>query len=349
MPDHPYRNQPPRAFWSRSVADGYDSADVYTGPRPLLRHDDRLMSAGSCFASNLVPFLEREGFTYLRTEQPHPLVAHLEEHLGYRNFTAAYGNIYTARQFLQLIDRATGCFTPAEDRWHVGGAVIDPFRPGLAYAATNDGEFDALTAQHLAAVLKGIEEATVLVFTLGLTEAWRSTIDGAVYPGCPGTIAGDFDSARHEFHNFSVAEVADDLAQIRDRLSAINPELRTILTVSPVPLVATATDGHVLAATVYSKSVLRAAAGQAAQHPGVEYFPAYEIVTGPQAPDMFFEADRRNVSAVAVGVVMGALLAACETGGQRRPTTAVTHEAAALSQRIAEAECDEMMADPLTA
>ena len=56
--------------------------------------------AGSCFASNLIPFLERAGFTYLRTEQPPPFLRELPENLGYRNFTAAYGNIYTARQFL---------------------------------------------------------------------------------------------------------------------------------------------------------------------------------------------------------------------------------------------------------
>ena len=48
---------------------------------------------------------------------------------------------------------------------------------------------------------------------------------------------------------------------LRDLLRDYNENMRFILTVSPVPLVATAGSEHVLAATLYSKSVLRAVAG----------------------------------------------------------------------------------------
>jgi len=366
LADHPYRSQPDRAFWSRGVAKDFSPAETYSGPTPLLVQSDRIMSAGSCFASNLVPFLERAGFTYLRTEQPHPYLRDMPENLGYRNFTAAYGNIYTARQFLQLIDRGYGRFAPAEDRWYVDGAVVDPFRPGLRYPARSDAEFDVLNAQHLAAVRKGLESATVLVFTLGLTEAWRSSIDGAVYPACPGTISGEFDPARHEFHNFSASEVTEDLHGICDRLHAVNPELRIILTVSPVPLVATATDSHVVVATTRSKAILRVAAGEITDaRSNVTYFPAYEIVTGPQAPHDSFEEDRREVSSHAVETVMSALVSQCESSpdafeqvttdetviedvaDDRAPVAAdaVGSTSASLAQLVAEAECDEMLAD----
>jgi hypothetical protein len=324
------------------------------------------MSAGSCFASNLVPFLERAGFTYLRTEEPHPDFRDMPENLGYRNFTAAYGNIYTTRQFLQLIDRAYGRFAPAEDRWHVDGTVVDPFRPGLRYPARSDAEFDVLAAQHLAAVRAGVESATVLVFTLGLTEAWRSSVDGAVYPACPGTIAGEFDPARHEFHNFSASEVTDDLRAICDRVHDVNPDLRIILTVSPVPLVATATDSHVVVATTRSKAILRVAAGEIVdERSNVAYFPAYEIVTGPQAPHDFYEEDRREVSSRAVEAVMSSLLSQCESSPEvaasassdeavvedvadrvaPRGSDTAGSTPASLSQLVADAECDEMLAD----
>ncbi len=42
----------------------------------------------------------------------------------------------------------------------------------------------------------------------------------------------------------------------------INPQPRFILTVSPVPLVATMSGSHVSPASIYSKSVLRAPAGR---------------------------------------------------------------------------------------
>ena len=358
MADHPYRHQPARAFWSRSVSENYSPTALVETAQPLIRHDDLVVSAGSCFASNLVPYLEASGFTYLRTEQVHPAFAHLPENLGYRNFSAAYGNIYTTRQLRQLLERALGTFQPEENRWHVDGFVIDPFRPGLRYPARSDEEFDLLTRQHLQATRQAFDRATVIVFTLGLTEAWESTLDGAVYPACPGTISGTFDDARHRFHNFSTQEVRDDLVAFIRLVRMTNPSVRFILTVSPVPLVATAEAEHVLVSTTYSKSVLRVAAQEAARsEPSVTYFPAYEIVTGPQAPESFYEADRRNVSEAGVKAVMTALLAHCE-GAPAQPSPVVTPPAKStqpgtpaiayqtpLSAAVAEAECDEAMAD----
>jgi len=50
--------------------------------------------------------------------------------LGYGTFSARYGNIYTARQLLQLVERAYGRFTPDEPVWRRDdGGYGDPFRP----------------------------------------------------------------------------------------------------------------------------------------------------------------------------------------------------------------------------
>ena len=348
---HPYKTAPDIAFWSRAVAAGFDAGAACKADEALIRRDDLVASAGSCFASNLVPYLEHAGFRYLRVEAPHPALDGVPaENLGYANFSAAYGNVYSPRQLLQLLRRSHGQFRPTEDRWHVGDAVIDPFRPGLRYPAQSDLEFDLLTRQHLAAVHEVFRTATVFIFTLGLTEAWYSSVDGAVFPACPGTVAGRFDAARHHFVNFSVAEIIADLEAFVRELRVLNPRVRLILTVSPVPLVATATNGHVLPASVYSKSVLRVAADEIRRRfEGVTYFPAYEIVSGPQAPDHFYAADRRNVSEAAVQTVMSAFLGAC---GVAVDSVAVQQDRAAkvvsgptLSEVIVAAECEELMAD----
>jgi hypothetical protein len=297
----------------------------------------------------------------VRTERPHPAFAHLPENLGYRGFSAGYGNIYTARLLRQLYERATGAFAPVEDRWHVDGRVIDPFRPGLRHPASSDAEFDLLTAQHLAAVRAAFESATVFVFTLGLTEAWEAAEDGAVYPACPGTIAGTFDPARHRFRTFTVDEVTADLASFIRRVRVANPALRVVLTVSPVPLVATATRSHVLVATTYSKAVLRVAAQQVCDaEPEVTYFPAYEIITGPQADHGFFAEDRRDVTEAGVTAVMTALMAnsqlpstgAAPQGGEVPKSVGLPGSPGSplsatqeLSRRVADAECDEVLQD----
>ena len=357
MATSPYSFASDRAFWSRGVARCFEPAALMATPEKILRRGDRVMSAGSCFAANIVPYLEKSGFSYVRTETRHPLLRVPAENFGYDNFSASYGNIYTTRQLLQLLYRALDLWHPKEEAWEIDGEFIDPFRPGLRYRARSRPEFDLLTRQHLDCVRQAFEEATVFVFTLGLTEAWVSRVDGAVFPACPGTVAGEFDASRHAFHNMSVSEVAADLNEFIREVRKINSALRIVLTVSPVPLVATATGGHVLPATVYSKSVLRVAADEVLRaNQDVTYFPAYEIVTGPQAPWEFFEADRRNVSKAAVETVMDALLANCEVVDSlthavgvpsvHQPTAGpVTQSGQALAQMIANVECEEAMAD----
>jgi hypothetical protein len=357
MANSPYGFAPDWSFWSRGVVRRFEPAALVAAPAKLLRLGDRVMSAGSCFAANIVPYLEKSGFYYIRTETRHPLIRVPAENFGYDNFSASYGNIYTARQLLQLLLRALNLWQPKEDIWEVDGEFVDPFRPGLRYRARSRTEFDLLTRQHLGCVRQAFEKATVLVFTPGLTEAWVSRADGAVFPACPGTVAGEFNASRHTFHNMSVTEVADDLNEFIREVRKLNPLLRIILTVSPVPLVATATGGHVLPASIYSKSVLRVAVDEVVHtNKDVSYFPAYEIVTGPQAPWEFFEADRRNVSKAAIETVMSALLANCETADTLAPQSAAPVSAQqaealdaqrgrAFSQMVAAVECEEVMAD----
>jgi hypothetical protein len=365
--DHPYKSAPDRAFWKRAFSSRWETSSLIDGP-PLIRRGEQVASAGSCFAANIVPFLERAGFDYVRRDRAPAAFADVaDDNFNYSRFSAAYGNIYTARQAAQMLKRALGRFRPAEDRWVVANdLVIDPFRPGLKYPATSSREFDLLTAQHLANVLDAVRAADVFVFTLGLTEAWVSARDGAVFPACPGTVAGMFDPQRHVFHNFRAHEVAQDLEELIELLREVQPRIRVVLTVSPVPLVATATGEHVLLATTYSKSVLRVAAGEVTRaKPDVTYFPAYEIVTGPQAPFEFFEADRREPSSAAIEAVMGAFLSRCETehlpdagavgvpdvksvsrADVKPATVSATDDfARQMSMLIAEAQCEEAAAD----
>jgi hypothetical protein len=78
-----------------------------------------------------------------------------------------------------------------------------------------------------------------------------------------------------------------------------------ILTVSPVPLIATYEDQHVLVSNTYSKSVLRAAAEEISRrHSMCEYFPSYEMITGHHNQGAWYEADLRSVRAEGVEYVM---------------------------------------------
>ena len=76
------------------------------------------------------------------------------------------------------------------------------------------------------------------------------------------------------------------------------------MTVSPVPLTATASGGHVLSSTIHSKSILRAVAGKWSQLPNIDYFPSFEIVTNPKNYSKTFSDNLRTVRNETVEMVM---------------------------------------------
>ena len=353
MADHPYRNLPDSAYWRRSVAAKGHEVDPIAGDFPQIARGDKVATAGSCFAQHVARHLAASGFNYLVTERAHPIIDPAAARAaGYGLYTARYGNIYTTLQLVQLVDRAYGRFAPAEDVWvdPDGKSVVDPFRPTVqpgGYAS--EAEMHADRAQHFSAVREALETLDVMIFTLGLTEGWVSTIDGAAFPLCPGVAGGTFDPAAHQFRNLRMAEVRTQIGEFVERLRAINPRARLILTVSPVPLAASASGNHVLPATIYSKSVLRAAAQEAAEDlDGVSYFPSYEIITGPQARGRFFAEDLREVTEDGVDHVMRVFLrhaAGIEADVADTPAATTDDAFTAGVARWVETMCDEAMLD----
>ena len=125
------------------------------------------------------------------------------------------------------------------------------------------------------------------------------------YRAVPPAIAGNYNPDDYRFHNLRAAEIRADMEGFWEWLRSVNPKARMLLTVSPVPLAATATSNHILVATTYSKSVLRSVAGELAEdHPDIHYFPSYEIISSHPAHGMFYEPDLRNVNMFGVNYVM---------------------------------------------
>lgn len=356
MAPHPYKTLPAKAFWRRAIAavapDEVDPVGIFN---LRIEKDTKVATAGSCFAQHIARHLKSAGFRYYVTEPGHPIVAESARvRNNYGLFSARYGNIYTARQLKQLFDRAYGRFAALEDVWEHGDDVfIDPFRPTIQPGGfISREELLADREQHLAAVRTMFETLDVFVFTLGLTECWRSKIDGAVFPLCPGVEAGTFDPTKYEFYNQSVDDVIGDLKGLRADLAEVNPEAQIVLTVSPVPLVATADPGaHVLSATSYSKSVLRVAAETLRRDfDNVHYFPSYEIINGAFNRGAYYAPDLRNVVEDGVRHVMR-LFMHHVTDGAGTPSVAaspqrpVEDDHLETAQQLIDVECDEIALD----
>jgi hypothetical protein len=302
--EHPYRNLPDTAFWRRAVAGAPDGLVDPVSPLPFaIGPADAVATAGSCFAQHIARHLRDRGFRVLRTEA----APEGEDSEGYGLYAANYGNIYTVRHMLRLFEEAYGLFVPRATAWRrPDGRFVDPFRPRLVPEGfADEAGVAAARAAHLDAVRRVFEECDVLVLTLGLTEGWIDARDGAAFPLPPGVVAAPPEPGTCVFHDFTVDEVRADLTAFLEGLRDVNPAVRCVLTVSPVPLAATYTGAHVLAATTHAKAVLRVAAGEAARRlPGVAYFPSYEVVTGPHAAGHAFGPDLRSVAPATVARVM---------------------------------------------
>ena len=340
----PYLDLPDHQFWRRAVSlcpMGELDPVVTTGFS--LRHADRVATAGSCFAQHISNTLRAQGFQFLVTETGAGLPEQEAADRQFGLFSARYGNVYTARQLLQLFDRACGNFQPLDNAWQrPDGRWVDPFRPQVEPAGFADpAGVASARVVHLAAVRRMFEELDVLVFTLGLTESWHNLQDGAVYPLAPGVVAGQLDRDTHAFVNFGVDEVCADLHAFVTRLRERNPHARLILTVSPVPLIATYEPRHVLVSNTASKAVLRVAADRSARLiPGVDYFPSFEVITG--AGQRYFEDDLRSVTAAGVGHVMRVFLK------HYAPSLIAKGDNKAFAQEVAqlaEIFCDEQELD----
>lgn len=298
---NPYENLSNRAFWKNAVQLGKPAMPVEIHqPKWAIQPTDVVATMGSCFAQHIANWLRGKNFR----------VPFFENDTAVKGaFSANYGNVYTVRQALQLFQEAFGIRSAGVLAWPgVEGGFIDALRPNVFPAPFESPEQVIQNrAPHLAAVRRMATEMDVFVFTLGLTEAWVIQETGTVLPVAPGVLAGVFDPAAHQFANFKYPEISEDLEALRALLLSVRGHrpFRMLLTVSPVPLTATASGKHVLPATVYSKSVLRCVAGDFAEkHADVDYFPSFEIINNPAAHSRFFEENLRSVRTRGVETVM---------------------------------------------
>ncbi|HGG04123.1 MAG TPA: GSCFA family protein [Aliiroseovarius sp.] len=306
--DNPYRGYAPKAFWKTAVGavSPFQIGGMWQPKYPVVK-TDRIVTAGSCFAQHIGRALAARGYHWFNAE-PAPALMVDEDAFAfnYGIFSFRTGNIYTTRMLRQWLEQAFGQQPEPDEVWEQKGRYFDPMRPAIepgGFAST--AELAAARAATYAAIRKAVEQADLFVFTLGLTESWRNRDSGLEYASCPGTAAGAYDDSKHEFVNHRVDAIQADLNAALAIMRKANPSLNVLLTVSPVPLTATASGQHVLPATTYSKSVLRAVAGMAAEdHDFVDYFPSYEIITAPAFRGMFFAPNMRSVVPEGVNFVM---------------------------------------------
>lgn len=347
MSNNPYQHLPPSAFWRSAVVDSspFDLQSVFTPKFPITQAT-RIATAGSCFAQHISQRLRQHGYTVLDEEPAPPgLPTGLRKKHGYATYSARYGNIYSVEQLLQLAKETAGLSPSLHYIWERDGRFVDALRPSIdpeGYATRE--EVIHKRQAHLSRVRKVFESMDLFIFTLGLTEHWVHTPSSTIYPSPPGVRGGTFDSDVYRLHNSSFLDVVRAIREFRSIVRAMRKgrSFKMLLTVSPVPLTATASNAHVLTSNAYSKSTLRAAAGYlTSTYRNVDYFPAYELVTNPRLHSIAFEANLRSVRPETVSIVMKHFFTA--VGGELNQQQKRPGKQSLENTKESEAFCDEAL------
>lgn len=348
MAENPYSSLPDHRFWRKAVTSlpPFAIDPLLQTPFKIARHD-RVATAGSCFAQEIAHRLQASGYTYYLAERPPSGMSAAEaDRRNYFMYSCRYGNLYTTAQLRQLIDRAYGDFIPELDYWtrEEDGRIVDPFRPRIepeGFATLE--EMREERNRHFTAVRHMIETMDVFVFTFGHTETWRHKSDGAILQLAPGVAGGDWDDNVYEFYNMTVSEVVRDFLASVDRIREINPKVRIVLSVSPVGIIATYEERHVVVSNTAVKAILRAAADEVVRaRPNIAYFPSYDLVNVSPNAARFYRDDTRRINTQGIDRTMKMFFDHFTDKSHESLTiNAVKFDVAAEAEENARVVCDE--------
>ncbi|MBN8555104.1 MAG: GSCFA domain-containing protein [Deltaproteobacteria bacterium] len=307
-PDAVYWPNPLRSP-ARSV---YDTLPIVKN-LGIITKDTPVGSAGSCFAFEIAYNLQKRGFKYVVTEKWHDPengvsgdVADLKDPDNkYARFSANWGILFNTPSFKQLAEKAFGVkklpkLIVKRNLESGQTSYADPFRENVFFHSVE--AFEANYEKHIAATRKALLESKVFVITLGLNEMWQYSLDGSVISRNPSSKTL-MPLLKHRV--LSVEENISNIQSFIDITRAHNPDLKLLISVSPIPFLATAiaNDSHVITANGHSKAVLRVAAEELCRrNRDVFYFPSYEMVT--TCIKNAWETDERHVTRAAVDRVM---------------------------------------------
>ena len=292
------RNENALEWCLKNVKEGF-KVDKSTG----------IVSAGSCFAREIKNWLLRNDYNYLTGEtNKMPWVSHKifkgdEGRLPTEHGSVAWERIYNIDVLYQLLAAAVEGFK-YDNRLHPfeykdKSYVADLLRNRIVYPSKEIAEEDI--EDHTNETIKIIKEAEVFIFTLGMTEA--SSFGGFTVGSYQREYNLDCKSYRTGYIN-----AVHGLGSIYGRLKKINPDIKVLLSVSPVPFNGTfRTDIDAISANCESKSLLRAAAGVVCDvHKDMYYFPSYEIATvvGSLIGAKIYDTDNHHVRRDMVDMIM---------------------------------------------
>jgi hypothetical protein len=316
--------------WYESSADSDDPAGKYAfqrlrhtwfapqvDPKFKLRRYDKFYAIGSCFARGLENSLKEHKIAVESAAAEFAKLQPAKKQVSALGFTNKYNTYSILNELRWALD--PDAEFPRESIVRLTKTTwYDPHtNPTLNFT---DLEETLERRALIKAVTKRIRDCRAVIVTLGLAEVWRDVQEDVFVNCTPLDVAYTLkpDAAppvskpqpnRYEFHLTSFAENWANLEAIHGLLSQYgHPDVRIVVTVSPVPLMNTFSSMDIVVANTWAKSLLRAVAQEwAAAHGNIDYFPSYEIVQNSDRAASW-ENDLRHVRSAGAHHIMALFL-----------------------------------------
>lgn len=297
----PRRWHPPPVM---QVAPATPFCEVALACRLPVRRQASVFAIGSCFARNVEGFLLADFDVpshVARSDVPDG-IAGIDPRLTADLTLWHRYNVFSIRNSLAwALEPEETC--PADRFLAAGpGLVSDPYAGcRLALPRTKAQAVSDWTD----ATMRRIKACELIIITLGLSEVWEDLETGLVLNAAPIAELWRNCPGRFAFKLAGIGETLAELDAIHDLLERHCPQgVQVVVTVSPIPLLATFRPEDIVVANTASKSILRAAVEQwSAAHEDVHYFPSYEMILN-SSPAAVWCDDHRHCRPDVIGKVV---------------------------------------------
>ncbi|GAB3829822.1 GSCFA domain-containing protein [Pontibacter rugosus] len=239
------------------------SANLY------LSHQHKIVTIGSCFAEVIGSKLQQQKVDTL---------------------VNPFGTIFNPISVCLLLKAASGKPYNFENHLVEHQGIWYAYDLHSSLSSPNKAELLQQIQQRLQQTTEYLQQASLLIITLGTAVAYRLSQTGKVVANCHKLPSSNFTRVLLN-HEEAILAFEDMFALLK----LFNPKLKVLLTVSPVRHIK-----ETIALNSVSKSVLRVLCHQLEEaHEDVLYFPAYEIMMDDLRDYRFYKQDMLHPSELA--------------------------------------------------
>jgi hypothetical protein len=236
--------------------------ELTLSPSPnAISHQTPVLTTGSCFAQAIGSRLQRGKFKAL---------------------TNPFGVIFNPLSVFRLLQYSIRQELPAEHTYLERQGIHLNYDLHSDFSSPDKVALQEKIRLTIAQCHKFLKESRYLILTLGTAIVYERQDNGETVANCHKMPASTFSKKL-----LSAAEITDAFQHIYKELKQFNPELKIIVTVSPVRHIK-----DTLELNTVSKSTLRLVTHELQkQYAEVEYFPSYEIMLDDLRDYRFYHRD----------------------------------------------------------